>query len=103
MVAGSSCLPPDSAPASRGDASDMASGAPLVGRLQYQDRMVDLTVDAFADGPSGSAVDPSSYAKVIADIDSDVRGSRSDRPARGDDASAFPLAPVGSRLDFERR
>lgn len=44
--------------------------APLVGRLVMQERVVDLTVNAFADAPSGTGVVPvSSTAKVIADID----------------------------------
>jgi hypothetical protein len=42
-------------------------GEPIVGRLQFQDRLVDLTVDSFADGPQ--AVPSGSFAEVMADID----------------------------------
>lgn len=129
VMAGWSCLAPESGDSAfdARDASDVAGGAPLVGRLQYHDRVVDLTVDAFADGPNGAAVDPSSYAKlstsqlsnsqlstskVMADIDrygresltgKNVRGSRTDEDARSDvDSPAF--APNESdRLDFRRR
>jgi len=45
--------------------------APLVGRLQLQDRIIDLTVNAFADTPDGTGgpgvVPTRSYARVMAD------------------------------------
>ena len=58
------------------------SGEPLVGRLQFQDRLVDLTVDSFADGPQ--AVPRNSVAEIMADIDPSSRRERAE-PAHDDD------------------
>jgi hypothetical protein len=79
-----------------------ASTAPLIGRLQYPDRVVDLNVDAFADGPNATAVDPSSVARVMADVDQGVRGTDA---ARANEAADRPLrlSPVVPRDDFDRR
>lgn len=62
------------------------SGEPLVGRLQFHDRLVDLTVESFADGPQ--AVPRNSVAEVMADIDL----SRRERaePADDDDRAGPP-------------
>jgi hypothetical protein len=43
------------------------TGEPVVGRLQFNDRIVDLTPDAFADGPN--AVPRDAIGHIIADID----------------------------------
>lgn len=66
VIAGAGCLPPEQAPAPR--------AAPLIGRIQFHDRVVDLDVNAFADSPG--AVPPSSYARVIADVDTRQRDTR---------------------------
>lgn len=66
VIAGVSCLPPEPAPTPR--------ATPLIGRIQFQDRVVDLDVNAFADSPG--AVPPSSYARVIADVDEQHSGKR---------------------------
>jgi hypothetical protein len=63
VIAGVNCLPPDQASPAR--------DAPLIGRLQFQDRMLDLDVNAFANDPQ--AVPRGSYARVIADIDTQRR------------------------------
>src|SRR5262245_8961904 len=70
-----------------------AERAPLVGRLQYADRVVELNVDAFADGPSGTAVDPSSVARVMADVGTEVRGTEAERVKEAAD-QPLRLTPV---------
>lgn len=47
--------------------SGEATGEPIVGRLQFNDRVVDLTPSAFADGPN--AVPKDAIGHIIADID----------------------------------
>lgn len=51
------------APIENGD----ASGEAVVGRLQFNDRTVDLTPSAFADGPN--SVPRDAVGHIIADID----------------------------------
>jgi hypothetical protein len=46
---------------------DEPSGEPIVGRLQFNDRVVDLTSNSFADGPN--AVPKNAVGHVLADID----------------------------------
>jgi hypothetical protein len=46
-------------------------GEPIVGRLQFSNRLVDLTVESFTDHPQ--AVPRSSFAEVMADIDPSAR------------------------------
>lgn len=65
-LAGASCQP----------ALVTDSGEPIVGRLQFQDRLVDLTVESFADGPQ--AVPRNSVAEVMADIDPSHREQADD-------------------------
>jgi hypothetical protein len=60
-ICAAGCLPRDAA----SDASNPAEDRPVVGRLRYQDRTIDLSVDAFGEGPR--AVDPGSYAHLMAD------------------------------------
>ena len=66
VSAGVSCLPPEPASAPR--------ATPLIGRLQFHDRVIDLDANAFADSPG--AVAPASYAHVIADVDTQRSGKR---------------------------
>jgi len=84
------CRPPED---NYGNATDAPSSAPLVGRLQMQDRVVDLTVDAFGETPD--AVPNRAYARVIADIDlPSVHEAQSDRPR--------PIEPNDSFRDLPR-
>jgi len=57
-LAGASCQPQAGAPPE--------SDEPVVGRLQLQDHILDLTVDSFADGPQ--AVPKNAQAQIMADI-----------------------------------
>jgi hypothetical protein len=43
------------------------TGDPVIGRLKFNDRVVDLTPEAFADGPN--AVPRNAIGQIIADID----------------------------------
>ena len=61
--------------------TETTASAPLIGRLQDRDGVVDLTVHSFGEGPH--AVPTSSYARVMADIAPDVRGD-GDRKAERD-------------------
>jgi hypothetical protein len=47
--------------------SGESTGEPVVGRLQFNDRIIDLTPSAFADGPN--AVPRDAIGHIIADID----------------------------------
>jgi hypothetical protein len=58
-LAAAGCLPPDFERAE--------SGAPVIGRLQFQDRLVNLTVESFADGPT--AVPREAQATIMADVE----------------------------------
>ena len=80
VIAGVGCLPPEQTPAPR--------AAPLIGRIQFQDRVVDLDINAFADSPG--AVPPSSYARVIADVDTQHSGKRDTRDTRDTDDATRP-------------
>jgi hypothetical protein len=48
--------------------------APVVGKLQFQDHIVDLTLDAFSDDPNADAVPTNARANVMADVILDQRG-----------------------------
>jgi hypothetical protein len=47
--------------------SGETTGEPIVGRLQFNDRVIDLTPSAFADGPN--SVPKDAVGHIIADID----------------------------------
>ncbi len=47
--------------------SSESTGDPVVGRLKFNDRVVDLTPEAFADGPN--AVPRDAIGQIMADID----------------------------------
>ncbi len=47
--------------------SSESTGDPVVGRLKFNDRVVDLTPAAFADGPN--SVPKNAIGQIIADID----------------------------------
>ena len=64
-LGGLGCLPPDSGTSTSGD------GEPVVGKLKVNDRVVNLTPEAFADETHG--VPREATAKIIADIDVDKR------------------------------
>lgn len=50
-------------------ADESESGeAPVVGKLQFQDRVVDLTLEAFSDDPNKASVPKNARANVMADI-----------------------------------
>lgn len=53
---------------------------PVVGKLQFQDRVVDLTLEAFSDDPNSDGVPNNARANVMADIIVDKR-DREDKPA----------------------
>jgi hypothetical protein len=57
--------------------SGESTGEPIVGRLKFNDRVVDLTPGAFADGPN--AVPRDAIGRIIADID-----LREAKPVTGD-------------------
>jgi len=85
LLCGAGCLPPDSGTSTAGD------GEPVVGKLKFNDRVVHLTPEAFADERNG--VPREATAKIIADIDLDVRqGKNTERlgAERGSDASGRP-------------
>jgi hypothetical protein len=60
--------------------------APVIGRLQMQDRTIDLTVSSFADapgaGPGQGVVPTRSYARVMADCQVRDRAQTRDESAR---------------------
>jgi hypothetical protein len=58
--------------------SGESTGEPVVGRLKFNDRVIDLTPAAFADGPN--AVPRDAVGHIIADID-----LREAKPVTGDD------------------
>jgi hypothetical protein len=59
--------------------SGESTGEPVVGRLKFNDRVVDLTPASFADGPN--AVPRDAVGHIIADID-----LREAKPVVGDNA-----------------
>jgi hypothetical protein len=62
--------------------------APVIGRLQMQDRMIDLTINSFADtagGPNQAQVPTRSYARVMADCQVRDRAQTYDERARSTD------------------
>jgi hypothetical protein len=70
-LSGLGCQPPDSGADAASPGSTSGRSAPdaaraRVGKLAFQNRTIDLTLDAFGSGPN--AVDPGSYAHIIADI-----------------------------------
>lgn len=69
------CLPPDSGTSTEG------AGEPVVGKLKFNDRVVNLTPDVFADEKSG--VPRNATAEIIADID--PRTQRTERSENGPD------------------
>jgi len=71
QLLGAGCLPPDNGTASSGD------GAPVVGKLKFNDRVVTLTPEVFADETSG--VPREATAKIMADIAVDTRQPESNR------------------------
>lgn len=79
---GAACVGPD--------APSTADDAPLIGRLQTREGLTDLTVDSFLDSPN--AVPRNAYARVIADIDKDVRTDL----RKAEEASA-------NEMDFTRK
>jgi hypothetical protein len=72
---GAGCQPqsqPDPQPdVGKPDAARADETHPRVGRLAFQDHTVELTLDAFGTGPN--AVDPGSYARVVADVNLDAK------------------------------
>jgi hypothetical protein len=72
--------------------------APVIGRLQLPDRVVDLTVNAFSDVPGG-VVPTGSYARVIADIIVDERKS----PLEERTQSALPSFDAAGSFEGRRR
>lgn len=76
------------------------TGEPVVGRLKFNDRIVDLTPSAFADGPN--AIPRDAVGHIIADIDLretplDATGDQKRGSAIDDDGRER-----GSRLRLER-
>ncbi len=80
QLLGAGCLPPDSGKTTAGD------GEPVVGKLKFNDRVVNLTPEVFADETNG--VPREATAKIMADIVVEPRRSESngetllDRPHR---------------------
>ncbi|MET0385356.1 MAG: hypothetical protein ABW321_05325 [Polyangiales bacterium] len=58
-------------------ATEAPDGAPVIGKLQLQERVIDLTIHAFSDAPDG--VPETATAKVMADVDhADYRPVKND-------------------------
>lgn len=51
-----------------GDLDSEPGDTPVVGKLQFQDRVVDLTLEAFSDDPNAAGVPKNARANVMADI-----------------------------------
>ncbi|HKU41549.1 MAG TPA: hypothetical protein VJR89_25505 [Polyangiales bacterium] len=69
------------AAACRGPAEEPAeTDEPVVGRLQFQDRIVDLTMSAFSDAPD--SVPKSSVAVIMADVEVEKPDSDTHAPKR---------------------
>jgi hypothetical protein len=79
LLCGGGCLPPDSGSGSS-TAGTVDMGEPVVGKLKFKDRVVNLTPEVFADEQNG--VPREATAKIIADIDLSKR--QSDQRAGGE-------------------
>jgi hypothetical protein len=55
---------------------------PVVGKLQFQDRVVDLTLEAFSDDPNAAGVPKDARANVMADIIVNKREDKTDSDKR---------------------
>jgi hypothetical protein len=77
--------------------SSEPTGDPVVGRLKFNDRVVDLTPEAFADGPN--AVPKNAIGQIIADID--LREATPDASKRS--AADKEAEPRGAKVPGLRR
>ena len=74
LFCGTGCLPADSGTSTSGD------GEPVVGKLKFNDRVVNLTPEVFADETNG--VPRNATANILADIDLKTRdGERNSNDA----------------------
>jgi hypothetical protein len=80
--------PEDSTPRALAESAPVA---PIVGKLQMQDHVIDLTVNAFSDSPG--AVPTGSFARVMADTNV--------RPARERDSETRERPDRGERDRFD--
>jgi hypothetical protein len=72
--------------------SSEATGEPVVGKLQFNDRVIELTPAAFADGPN--AVPKNAIGHIIADID-----LKEARPGEDESPRRTPIDDDGEQRD----